>query len=771
MANTLLTTFVLLLLSLSTNAQKLGFNELVEKSPDLISPFCVEKNEQNLNLLINSGISIKYQSNNWYFISATPSWIAEKTNSKELTDFYFDNAQPTLLADTVRAFHFVDSVHLGTGGLNSSYKGKGVILGVVDTGIDWTHPDFKDSSGNTRIIRYWDQTMPDNASSPIEYGYGFIWDSTSINNLTCTSTDNSGHGTTVAGQALGNGLANGTNTGMAPEATIIIVESDLYRPNWALTITDACDYIFKVADSLGMPAVVNISLGSYTGSHDGNDPATESIEAMLDSKPGRIVAVAAGNSGNQGAYHVHHDVTSDTSFVWFLNNASSSAGSNSVFFDLWSDDTEAFYDMALGANSLGPNFSDRGRTQFVGASSSLGVVMYDTIWNGVNRIATVEYYTEVINNSYHLQLVARLDSTSYRYRFETTGTGSYDLWSASWLGMSNMIHSAPTLANFPDSSLMLVPDEKQSIVSNWNCSEKVLSVGNMQNRYSYIDFNMDTVTLPGTPPGMLSVNSSKGPTRHNLIKPDVTAAGDISMCAAPIWFLTNPANFIKVDSGGWHARNGGTSMASPVLAGIAALYLERCDKATYQNFIDDIQSTAYSDLFSGVTPNNSYGYGKAHALNALLEEVIPVPPTITSDWISTLTSSEPSGNEWYLNDTLLVGETNQTLTITPPFGTYEVLFTNSDGCTSVSNPLIVNVGIDEIDNSMINTYPNPSNTSIVIDYPNEIESAILYDINGQEVPIELISTKTYSLKNVSKGTYFLKIKTNEGIFTSKIIRI
>jgi len=770
MAKTLLSTFVLLLISVSTIAQKFGFSELVESSPNRITSFCVEKNESNLKFLINAGIKIKYQSNHWYFISATPKWIDDSKKSGKLTDFYFDNAQPTLLADTVRAFHYVDSVHQGTGGLNSSYKGKGVLIGVIDTGIDWNHPDFKDSLGNTRIIRYWDQSMPDDASSPIQYGYGYIWDSTSINNGTCISTDNHGHGTTVAGQASGNGLANGSNTGMAPEATIIIVESDFTRPNWSLTVSDACDYIFRMADSLGMPAVVNISLGSYTGSHDGNDPAAESIETMLDAKSGRIVVVAAGNSGNQGSYHVHHDVTADTNFVWLLNNPSSSAGVNVVFFDLWSDNTEAFFDMALGANSLAPTWLDRGRTQFHGASSSIGNVIYDTIWNGSNRIATVEFYTEIINNSFHLQLVARVDSLNYRFRFETTGTGSYDLWSASWLGLSDMVNVAPSSTEFSDSALMLVPDLQQSVVSNWNCSEKVLSVGNMHNRASYINFNMDTVTYL-TPPGQLSINSSKGPTRHNVIKPDITASGDISLCAAPLWFLSTPANFVAVDSGGWHARNGGTSMASPVLAGIGALYLERCERATYQQFMDDVHSTAYTDLFTGTTPNNSYGYGKAHALNTLLEENLANSPTISSDWISTLTSSEANGNEWYLNDTIIVGETNQTLNITPPFGTYEVLYTNTDGCVATSLPLTVQVGLDEQQINQIQTFPNPTNSTIEIQYSKEIQSVKLFDLNGEEVTIRRINSTTFSLENVPAGTYFLRITTIEGLFTSKIVRI
>mgnify|MGYP001042496854 CR=1 FL=1 len=299
--------------------QKLGFKDLLEKNPDGQTTFCVPSNNKNLELLEREGITIKYSSNNWIFITTSPKWIDEKHQNKELTNYYFEFAPPSLMSDSVRSHHFVNEVHAGAG-LESGYTGKGVLIGVVDTGLDFNHPDFIDASGVKRTIRFWDQTMPDNVSSPQPYGYGFVWDSLSISNGTCTSNDTQGHGTTVTGQALGNGLACGQNKGMAPEANIVVVKSDFSRPNWTLTVADACDYIFKVADTLGMPAVVNLSLGSYFGSHDGNDPASELIEDLLDEQPGRIVIAAAGNSGGYAPYHQRSNVTADTNFVWFQNN-------------------------------------------------------------------------------------------------------------------------------------------------------------------------------------------------------------------------------------------------------------------------------------------------------------------------------------------------------------------------------------------------------------------------------------------------------------------
>lgn len=604
---------------------KFGFEALLRNSPKSISTFCVPNNEETKILLDKEGIDIKYSSQNWLFISSTAEWIDQKTKSKELKNYYFEFAPPIALADTALALHHVKPVHQGLGGLSQAYTGKGVIVGIVDQGLDFNHPDFIDSNGNTRVLRYWDHSTNTGGTLAQPYNYGIVWDSAAINNGTCTSLENgTAHGTTVAGMATGNGRANGTNTGMAPNCNIIVVESNFNLPNWTLTIADACDYIFKVADTLGMPAVVNLSLGSYLGSHDGNDPAAEYMEALLDEKEGRVIVCAAGNSGNQGKYHVKGLIDADTSFVYIQNNPSGSAafGANHIYFDLWSDQPNATFNFAYGADLPSPSYSKRGKTIFRGAQSSLGTPIYDTIYNSNgNRIATIETYTEIIDGSYHMEAYFNnVDSTTYNFRFMTTGSGNYDLWSGAWMGLNNLIVPNASEILLPAFLHYHTPDSLQTIVSSWNCSEKVISVGNVRSRLGHIN-NNGAQYYPAsdmTPPGKLSPNSSKGPNRHNIVKPDVSASGDVTLASAPMWFLANPANNALIDSGGWHARNGGTSMASPVVAGIAALYLEKCTKATYQNFKTDLLATCFSDAYSGSVPNYAYGHGKPHALNLML---------------------------------------------------------------------------------------------------------------------------------------------------------
>jgi hypothetical protein len=193
------------------------------------------------------------------------------------------------------------------------------------------------------------------------------------------------------------------------------------------------------------------------------------------------------------------------------------------------------------------------------------------------------------------------------------------MWSGAWLGVNDFVTILPNAVQVPEIIHYNMPDSLQTIVSAWVCSEKVITVGNMRNRFSYTNNNNGPyVPTDLTPPGKLSVNSSKGPSRLGVMKPDITAAGDVSLSPAPLWLLANPAYNGLIELGGMHAANGGTSMASPVIAGIAALYLEKCKSSTYADFKKDLTRNATSDAFTGTTPNYAYGYGKANALNTLL---------------------------------------------------------------------------------------------------------------------------------------------------------
>ena len=624
--------FTVIIIALATVFQLFGqsdnfrFKQLLTASPNESIAFSVTNKSGLLPaLLVDKTIMVKSVTKNWIYIQASPTWIATAQKSGLIDRFYYEFSLPQALNDTTLLKHKVDLVHQGAGGLQLPFTGKDVIVGFVDQGIDYTHPDFIAPNGQSRVLYYWDHTSPfDPIRTPLPYGYGQVWNNQEIQNGICTSSEEStAHGTSVAGVATSNGLANGKQKGMAPEANIIMIETNFSLPNWTLTVADACDFIFKKADSLGVPAVVNLSVGSYLGSHDGDDPASELMESLLDEKPGRIIVCAAGNAGSWGKYHVRDFVTSDTSFFWIQPNPTSQLGANTVYADVWADITDATWSYSFGANKSSGTYRERATTIFRSATSNLTSTIYDTLWRNGNRIATIEIYPEQIGNNVHLEIYfSQVDSTNYIYSFKTKGSGMYDAWTGSaTIGLNNIVQTLPTPQVYPRIIHYNLPDSLQTVVSSWNCSEKVISVGNIRNRLNHIDKNGNVYNVAPTynaVVGQLSPNSSKGPSRKGIVKPDVSACGDVSLSAGPNWILNTPLYYTSVDIDGLHVRNGGTSMASPVIAGIAALYLEKCSKGTYQTFKDDLLQTSTSDVFTGTTPNYAYGYGKADALALLL---------------------------------------------------------------------------------------------------------------------------------------------------------
>lgn len=588
------------------------------------------KSKEVLEYLDRNSLTIKKTTSNWVFLTINGKDLKQLLASPIAKFIYTEISQPTLLNDTSRVHHQVNEVQNGLNKLQEKFNGNGIILGFVDSGLDFTHPDFKDSTGKTRVYSYWDQTIKTATSrSPKPYNYGEDWTATEIDNGQCTAVDNLGHGTHVVGIAAGNGLANGKHKGMAPEATIVMVKTNNSAKNWTLTVADACDYIFKTADLLNKPCVINISYGVAMGSHDGNDPASEFIESLLDEKSGRILVAAAGNNGNSGKYHVHGDVTSDTSFFWVKSTAKGIAGNNSILLEMWADSLK-FKDVqfATGANLAAGNYSLRGKTKFRTFLEALNAApnsLRDTIFNenGI-KLAYIDYYAEIMNHEYHLQTAyTSIDSTDYLFQFITTGSGSFDVWSgsANKVGTKNFNDfetiNIPNVSVYPPIAHYLMADTLQTIFSSYISSEKVMTVGNVSNKASYTTKDQ-ILHLSDYKPGEIHISSSKGPNRKGITKPDIVASGTKIFSANPYVFLNNPINNTTLDEGGYHVLNSGTSMASPLVAGIAALYLEKCSKSNYQDFKNDVTLSAKTNLVQGKIPNNAYGNGEINALTLLL---------------------------------------------------------------------------------------------------------------------------------------------------------
>ncbi|MBV6405393.1 MAG: S8 family peptidase [Flavobacteriales bacterium] len=531
-----------------------------------------------------------------------------------------------VLNDSMRVKNHVNEVHAGLPPLLQGYTGAGTIIGIIDSGLDLLHPDFLDSLGHTRVLHYWDQTLNDSlALAPQPYGYGQAYDSAAINAGQCPAEDQFfyyGHGTTVAGTAAGNGRANGRHKGVAPDADLIIVSSDFERPNWRAAVADAVQYILDHAAALGRPVVINASLGTYFGSHDGLDAAALLVDSMLNAAPGRAMVCAAGNSRTLPDYHLSYPVTADTAHTIFMTNYNSGFGVPAAYFELWAD-TADLNDVAfsLGADQWHTGYSlRRALGDWHRVQDLLGQPTADTLISDLGyHLGTVEYHAELRGGQYRMDvLVLEPDSAEYRWRFSTTGQGRFHVWSANELGSSRITDDL-TPINGQNDPMYRYPDTEMRTVDSWACSDKVVTVANYQNELAYTDYTNTLQTFPGTE-GEISPSSSNGPTRDGRMKPDLASTGDITMSAAPLsWIQFLIANQpYKVDVGGYHIRGGGTSIASPVVAGTVALLFERCPNATWADVKDALIASARSDGFTGATPNTMYGHGKLDAFAALL---------------------------------------------------------------------------------------------------------------------------------------------------------
>lgn len=157
-----------------------------------------------------------------------------------------------------------------------SLSGKGVLIGIVDSGIDYSLPDFRNQDGTTRIRTLWDQTIDGNP--PRGYSRGTEYTREQINDALSKDTaeerrgivlsqDITGHGTAVAGIAAGSGPV----VGAAPEAELIIVKMGLPREGGFPRTTElmlGVDYVVKKALEYQMPVAVNLSFGNTYGSHE-----------------------------------------------------------------------------------------------------------------------------------------------------------------------------------------------------------------------------------------------------------------------------------------------------------------------------------------------------------------------------------------------------------------------------------------------------------------------------------------------------------------------
>lgn len=510
-------------------------------------------------------------------------------------------AHKQLLNDTMVYRNRIKPVKVWTSPLPQAYNGEGILMGLIDSGLDFKHGDFKDSLGKTRVLYLWDQNPASGSAVPQPYNYGIEWTKNQMDNNQCSHLDLAyyGHGTHVTGIAAGNGKASGRYEGIAAKSPIIMVALNFNKAG--PTTADALHYIFTKAAALNLPCVVNASVGDYYGSHDATDLEAKLIENMLRNQPGRAMVAAIGNAGYV-KYHVKtHPAAGDTAFTWFENNGSH-------YYWCYADTAQAKnFRVAFGVNS--PNFNNISRTPFRNYNYALGTLKRDTLRNAAHqRIGILETSASINNYGvYELFVKINSDSSNVFWRVETTGSGSHHAWNFDFKSTT-----LPGTAQHPRMSKYAMPDTMYSMVSSFQCSEEVITVGNYVNMYGFVDVN-NTYQPSGQKAGEIAFSSSSGPTRDGRTKPDIAAGGQYILSAMPAGLKTvlfnNSPYQLAPDT--VHVIGGGSSAASPIVAGLAALYMQRHPSATNQQLRDAIRFCAYKDYYTGSNlPDYRWGFGK-----------------------------------------------------------------------------------------------------------------------------------------------------------------
>lgn len=409
--------------------------------------------------------------------------------------------------------------------------GEGIIVAVIDSGIDYAHPDFRNEDGSTRILDLWDQTISGNP--PEGYLIGSHYTSEVINEALAQtniiarqeivpSVDLSGHGTHVTGIAAGNGRASeGRYRGVASKSDLIVVKLGTPRPNSFPRTTElmqALNFVVQRALFYGKPFAINLSFGNSYGSHDG----TSLLETYINeiSAIGKsVIAIGTGNEGGTGGH------TSGTLVNNISQNIQFAVGTyeQALNLQIWKYFVDDFDIMIKepGGTTVGPLQRILGTQRFTLAGTELLVYFgepspYSTAQEIYIDFIPADTYIE--SGIWEIILVPK-----------QIVVGTYDLWMPGGGGLN-------------PGTKFLRPTE------------------------------ITTLTIPSTAYYAISVGaydpvtdryasfSGRGYTRTiNLVKPDLVAPGVNITSAAP---------------GGGYTAKSGTSMATPFVTGSAALLME-----------------------------------------------------------------------------------------------------------------------------------------------------------------------------------------------------
>jgi subtilisin family serine protease len=473
---------------------------------------------------------------------------------------------------------------------NLVLRGNGVVIGIIDTGIDYTHNAFRNADGTTRILSIWDQTIQGENSAPEGFSYGTEYNRDQINAALLSeapfsivpSNDEIGHGTSVAGIAAGSVDTENNFSGVVPDAELIIVKlkpakknlleffripegSICYQEN---DILQAIKYIVETVGRLLRPLSLCFSLGTSQGSHDGRGSVSTFLSDIGDRR-GNAVVIAAGNEGNRG--HHYFGVLDNNTPNQFVD-VELRVGPNETGFsmELWGAAPGTF---SIDILSPGGEYIPRIPAR-LGETREIRFIFESTVIN-------IDYQLVETQSGDFLILVRFTNPSEGIWRFRVYASGNLSSSFHIWLPMHGLIS---------DATYFTEPDPEYTITSPGNANIPIV------------------ITAYDYPENSLYLYASRGFSRENDITPDLAAPGVNLIAPAP-----NSA----------YTMVSGTSIAAAHTAGVAAILLEwGISRGNYPQ-LDTVEIR--NILIRGANrdpnltyPNKEWGYGRLDLYNSFL---------------------------------------------------------------------------------------------------------------------------------------------------------
>ena len=557
-------------------------------------------------------------------------------------------------------------------GLLQAYDGTGVVIGIIDTGIQFNHQMFKDENGNTRIKKA--IVYDTDAEELVEYDTqsaieALTYDTNSSYHGSHTSSIAGGSNFTFNGYYYNNSTSsyvNGSRVygGMAPKADLVLcgLAGELSDANIGACVQKISQY----ADQVGKPCVISISLGSQAGPHDGTGNLSD-VFAQYMSGPGKVIVKAAGNDGDEDIY-LYKSATKANPAMSVLNltyydgYTSGSYTLNNYF--LYGQDL--VYARTPGVDLAAKFYViDTSTNTIVWVSDEM---TSDTQWS-VNSDETdpdatyssdlAQYFSSASDNGGYLCAFFDTDpETGKKYIYTnvfylaaedytqsgTTITGKYKI-GVSYYPKNNGVtvdldgwglnytYFEGATATYNGTSYTFVAGNNLCSISDDGTSPNVIPIGSYCSMKSWAASNGSGYTINGTLSDIASSSGyqaeGSGPLGTKL--PWITAPGQMIVAAYNSGWVANNSSstylLYQYDSTNPLGVASGTSMASPCAGGIVALWLQVDPTLTLQDVKTLMQETAIKDSYVTGTNATQFGNGKIDAL-AGIQALLPDGPRI-----------------------------------------------------------------------------------------------------------------------------------------------